>query len=96
LQAVPYLFAYHFLSLAFQIQWQENEGQENEPGGYHVLLPTALSKKLVFQSAQKMSASEKRQATFLARKLSHAPILSKIGRLAKICGQNLWGILESW
>jgi hypothetical protein len=37
-----------FLPLAFQIQWQENEGQENEAGGYQKLLTTAVSKKTCF------------------------------------------------
>jgi hypothetical protein len=31
-----------FLPLAFQIQWQKNQGQENEAGGYQILLPTAV------------------------------------------------------
>jgi hypothetical protein len=37
-----------FLSLAYQIQWQKNEGQENKAGGYQMLLPTAVSKKTCF------------------------------------------------
>jgi hypothetical protein len=53
LQVIPNLFAYHFLSLAFQIQWQENEGQENEAGEYQMLLPTAVSKKTCFSVCPK-------------------------------------------
>jgi hypothetical protein len=57
-----------FLPLAFQIQWQKNEGQENEAGGYQILLPTGLSKKHVFQCAQKMSASERKATNVESQK----------------------------
>jgi hypothetical protein len=53
LQAVPYLFAYHFLSFAFQIQWQKNEGQENEAGEYQMHLPSVVSKKTCFSVCPK-------------------------------------------
>jgi hypothetical protein len=52
-----------FLSLAFRIQWQKNEGQKNEVGEYQMLLPTAVSKKHVFQCAQKMSFSPSKAAS---------------------------------
>jgi hypothetical protein len=45
--------------LAFQIQWQENEGQENEAGEYQVLQPTAVSKKTCFSVCPNVSLGAK-------------------------------------